>query len=306
MPKITLVLPTYHNCDAYNDFKTEFLALDWLISLAQQHQASCDLQFFSSNHRQSLPIAALTGCADGLNTDTGYWLRADPCDLRYDLNAVYHYGIRHLELNLTQAQKIVDAINPLLADAGMHMFAPNAYRWYIRSNDNIELSTTTPEQAFGTAVQNYSQSMPKNLRLLSAEIEMLLKQLDVNQNLRRSITGLWFWGSGQLPCHQLRCAADTIVGDCVVSRGIAHRLGINYFPIDYFKWNTIADQGSLLMSCHYLARFEANFLSPIISLMQRRFIESLDIYLGGSELYSIKSTAIPAWWQFWRKTRLTG
>ena len=143
------------------------------------------------------PNAALTGLTYGLDTKEGYWLRADPVELRADINSAYFFGQQALNLDLAQAQKLAERIKPLLIPLELELFVPDPYCWFLKSKQPILLNTPSPETVLNESIHDYLREAEPWVRRLFTEIQMLL----VNE---KPVTGLWLWGGGTLADAKLK------------------------------------------------------------------------------------------------------
>lgn len=141
--------------------------------------------------------AAVMGLTYGLDTSQGYWLRADPVELRADINSAYFLGQAALTLDLAQAQKLAERIKPLLVPLELELCVPDPYAWFLKSKHPILLNTPPPETIVGASIHDYLTEAEPWLRRLFTEIQMLL----VNEN---AVTGLWLWGGGVLADAKLK------------------------------------------------------------------------------------------------------
>lgn len=131
------------------------------------------------------------GLAYGLDTQDGYWLRADPVELRADINSAYFLGQGAIKLDLAQAKKLAERFKPLLDPFKLELFVPDPYAWFLKSKQPILLKTSPPEMMLGVSIHDYLTEAEPWLRRLFTEIQMLL----VNE---KPVTGLWLWGGGAL------------------------------------------------------------------------------------------------------------
>jgi hypothetical protein len=292
--ELTLALPRYIQ-DAENSS-----LIKKLCQSARSVTAPGLLHYFSAELSANLPIATVTGAVDGLNTQHGYWLRADPVDFQTDINSVYFFGIRHLDMNLHQARCIADMLRPIISDYGFELHVPAVYRWYLKLPEAVALKTPSPETMMGCSVRDYLTEVDISWRKMFTEIQMTLKLCEVNLCLKREISALWFWGGGYLPHLSSHTYQQIISDNNVVGEGIALLTNIAYQKFEPELLMSIKSLNNTLLVIDDL-RVAISYALPLIyQALRRRQFDQLNMYLGDKNLYQISAKQVPAWWQFWR------
>lgn len=212
-----------------------------------------------SEFASSLPIAAITGLVYGLDTSEGYWLRADPVDLRADINSAYFLGQQALELTLVQAQKLADSIKPLLVDLDMELFVPDPYCWFLKLKQPILLKTPPPNAMQGESIRDYLIEADPWVQRLFTEIQMVLAGNANQHGGGRAVTGLWLWGGGALSSRT-----------------------------DYKLVMIASDEN---INEHYLL--------SIYEDLRRKKISKLMIYTGGELIYYLTPKQVQGWLRRW-------
>jgi hypothetical protein len=203
----------------------------------------------------TLPIAAITGLAYGLDTREGYWLRADPVDLRTDINSAYFFGQQALNLDLAQAQKLADSIKPLLVDLDVELFVPDPYSWFMKLKHPVLLKTAHPNTMQGASIRDYLIEADPWVRRLFTEIQMLLASNTNAKIGERPVNGLWIWGGGAL------CSSTD----------------------------------NNLVVLHPDENIEEQYLLPIYQDLRRKKITELLIHIGGDKMYYLTSKQLSWW-----------
>ncbi|MSP53116.1 MAG: hypothetical protein EXR81_02545 [Gammaproteobacteria bacterium] len=203
----------------------------------------------------TLPIAALTGLVYGIDTHEGYWLRADPVDLRADINSAYFFGQQALNLDLAQAQKLADSIKPLLVDLDIELFVPDPYCWFLKLKQAILLKTPHPDTMQGASIRDYLIEAEPWVRRLFTEIQMLLPSITHKKIGERPVTGLWLWGGGEL-CSNV---------------------------------------DNNLLVIHPDENMEEQYLLPIYRDLRQKKISELLLYTGGDVMYSVTPKQLSWW-----------
>lgn len=301
MPSVvTVALPRYVQCNVQNNYDDYYPFVEKLLKFACESRASRILHYFSRQFCHQLPIAPITGLADGLDTKEGYWLRADPIEIRQEAKGACFYGSRYLDMNLTQAQHIANDLQAIVRDYGYELFVPYPYRWYIKLSHEVDLTTASPEVMLGQPLANDVKSNNKKVQALWMEIKTHLKACPINLGLKREISNLWLWGGGRLP-DLSQLTWQRICGDGPISRGIAEILQV---PFCNKLHKVVAEAQSSendLIVVNELYDIERLVLLPLYKQLRRRQLSCLNLYLSEETLYQIDAEHIPIWWKFWRK-----
>lgn len=181
---------------------------------------------FAPHPEGELPFAALAGLADGLPTQTGWWLRLDPVEFEADQTDLRLLGNQQLALSFEETQALINLLNQHFMTDGYQLWAPKTDTWYLQSQIVSDIQTIPllavlqrsirPTMLMGTDKIHWHR--------LWLEMQMLLAQSSVNQTRLRlgkpAINGVWLWGAGVLP----RMTANTVTsvyGDEAILRGLA-------------------------------------------------------------------------------------
>ena len=171
------------------------------------------------------PVAVVSLAAESRVPD-GPWLRADPVHVRVGRNAMTLHSAAILDIERTEADALLAALQDHFRGDGFEFAAPSPERWYVRVPKG-ELPDTTPlEEALGRDMLGLLPvSRGKlNWRSTLTEAQMLLSAHEVNMRRetegRPAINSVWFWGGGELPEH-VAAPYRTIYADDVFARGLA-------------------------------------------------------------------------------------
>ncbi|MBL8481472.1 MAG: hypothetical protein JNJ60_04710 [Rhodocyclaceae bacterium] len=288
--------------------------LRWQPALAAERWLA---QAFGLDPRLA-PFAALRAAGDGLEPGSAHWLAADPAQLMF-----FH---EHLvlaqapEFPAADAQALLDALNRTFADIGRFEYgAPS--RWYLRLARPLDLACATRSEA---ASRKANRSLPGGadgpaMRRAMNEIQMLLHAHPVNQARvaagQAQINTVWFWGAGTLTTPPQAPAASVLARD-PLALGLAKLSGAHHgAPPDQaqaldLKRDTLvwledlaapAETGDDLLWQQALERLERDWLAPLLSLLQRGKIDSLNIAgLGDGGTLDLQASRFSSW-QVWRK-----
>ncbi len=149
------------------------------------------------------PLAFATAVHDGLNADSGYWLRADPVHLQVGMRGLTLLDAERVGLSQAESEALAASLMPLFEEAGWRLFAPTPARWYGHPAQALELRTTPLDQV---ATRHVHSALPAGpdaalaMRLVN-DAQILLHDHPVNQARERqglaAINSLWLWGGGE-------------------------------------------------------------------------------------------------------------
>lgn len=179
-------------------------------------------QLFTGNNRPSrdIPYASMTALLDGLDSRSGWWMRADPVYLQPDTHSLIMQDPAIVRLAMDEREELVEAIKDLFSDVGATLHAPGLSRWYLHFPENApDIECVPVHEATMQPVNNLLPTGPdsKQWHRMFNEIQMVLNQSLVNESRQYHgkvpVNSLWFWGLGQLP------ASDGSVYGCCIGGG---------------------------------------------------------------------------------------
>lgn len=153
------------------------------------------------------PLAALSRQAEHGDAGGATWLRADPVELRPDINGVRLVAHGHsLGLDEAAAQALHAVVAPAFEAAGLVLDVSSPSRWYARLPDGLAPpATSDPDEAMGEDLFEHMDAggTARHWRALFNEIQVRLHQ-DAAEAVARGArppraNALWFWGGGSLP-----------------------------------------------------------------------------------------------------------
>lgn len=148
------------------------------------------------------PLAALGLLADGIDPGESQWWFAEPVHLQLMLDHLRLEGGSALNLDATEAEELVAALNQHFAGE-ISILAPVPMRWYARFNTPLTATCTPLDAAMGHTVTPLMPGGPDGARLRRAmnEAQMLLHAHPLNQAREARglppVNSLWFWGGGR-------------------------------------------------------------------------------------------------------------
>jgi hypothetical protein len=264
-----------------------------------------------------LPAAALRWLA--LRQDPGEcdWLCLDPVRLRFEERRLIVDDSRHLELSNEEAAALAVSLAPTFAELGqLELISPQA--WNLRLFASAPIFQSLAETAGRAATPLPLTPAYAPWRHAINEAQMILHAHPVNQAReaagRPLVNSLWPWGGGRLPEHRGSTHDALWVNDPVM-QGIARLLQIDCadLPAGYARTaartplavfdalEQPARSGDALVWRDQLARFEADWLAPILDALRSGQLDTLRLIAPGDLAAAELQVDRRDLWKFWRK-----
>ncbi len=266
----------------------------------------CGLAAAADETAQPLASWSLWGESQETPLVGGGWLRADPVWLEADRDRVVLRDLVPLEA--AQARELVALLNEHLSAEGLHIEVVSPRRWYLRMQDEEAqaLRTWPLYRALGQDIHPFMPAGPAGgrWRRLLNEIQMLLHECPVNVARRAAgqppVTSVWFWGGGASPrVAAAQAALGGVWSDDPVLRGLGRSRGTSWAPLppDAAAWLDRAGEGAHLVFCdtpwlpalrgepevwgECLARWQRDWLAPLLEALKTGELDALRLYDGG-------------------------
>ena len=162
----------------------------------------------------SWPVAAITRQCDADDAATATWLRADPAWVRAEMTGARLFGSGdRLGISQQDVDALLPALQPLFADAGLLLDAPDPARWYVRLPSDARLPAfVDADDALGTDIFDHQPQVVADDAGAGRQWRSLLNDVQVTlhnhpRNALRIASGLppinslWFWGAGSYPAY---------------------------------------------------------------------------------------------------------
>jgi hypothetical protein len=329
---LTVIIPHLFSNACFSS-EAAFPALRFMLSRAKQKtivQNNLDTllaSFFSYLIAEaSFPVAAITGLVDGLPTQDGYWMRADPVELQLDLSAVYFMDGEHLNLTHEEIETLRNDLNFFLQQEGMTLYTPTTTRWYLQLKENPQIKTFYSDDLIG---KNISDWLPRGdrqtyFRKLMTELQMLLHGHPINQARFKSrmplINTLWFSGEGSLPCS-LKSRWKKIATNDVLVKGLAaltqtplvesgenlldemegegDYLFVLQLPQNPFssnkRWSETEDLSK--QSDETLKIIDNNFFDRLLNSLRRGDLSKVNFYFDTQQYFQMTNKSVHFFWR---------
>lgn len=184
----------------------------------------------------NLPAAAITRQFLVGDAADACWLSADPAWVKPDMTGARLLACGQLQLGMDEAQTLAEPLQPVFAEAGMHLLLSTPDHWHVQLPPGLALSQfDPPEQAMG---EDLSQHLPPGAegrpwRILLNDVQILLHQHPWNAQRRARglapVNSLWLWGGGHLP-HPMRSTLNGTITDDLLLRALAARANVVHLP----------------------------------------------------------------------------
>lgn len=312
--KLTLVIPDLlANLAKYSELKLPnlktLLARADSVAIDQNHLL---FNLFSIPINDELPIAALTGLADGLNTQQNYWFRLDPVELRADYAGVYLIGNSNVEFATNvEITAIHKQLKTLLALDNLNFFAPQKKRWYLEVKQNPEIHTSSLNAVIGKDISKFLPVGPKQAywRKLLTEVQMLMHNFATNSGLDGQKTdvlnGIWLWGEGRLPSPPSTVSWKQVWSNDVLTEGLARLCNIPFLALPHnfaaCPAALLGENSLLVMEAvtdpEAIKNLDANWFAALYQALRQKELFSLELYLGLNRVYRVNSRNINYFWR---------
>ena len=328
MRSLTIFIPgLFGSGIAFPDDLPNAPALNWFLKkgltklrkLNSFSYALCDLFGLKQNGLNDLPIASISRLIDSDQYPDGVWVRVDPVHVSTNGNRLQLSDSSQFNITQHDALEYAAVINGLLESYNLQLEVPSPFRWYIKLNEGMELSTTPIDSVIG---QDILPHMPKksnniNIEQLINDIQMSLHDVEINfkreEEKKLPINSVWFWGCGKLPSIIDR-TWSSVYGDEVISEGLSIISATPFKKLPE-KFDEIEDINSNFSNLfvigefdrfrnyhnfdewvEMLVRYEINWFSPLSDALERKNIDQLIIETDINSIYISKYSR----YYFWR------
>lgn len=253
---------------------------------------------FGHSYQGELPVAAVTGLIDGLDTTHDYWMRMDPVELRADLSAVYLIGNQHLIGSDKQlSQTVQQQLQELLQLDHLNLFMPAIDRWYLQMKHDPAVNTQPLPAVLGKNIYAYMPEGERRnyWRQLFTELQMLLHHPTMQRE--QQINAVWLWGAGRLP-DSIDTKWKAIFTDNLLTRGLAKLANRDAVTSDVVDFLDQIKQGDYLMVLDAVEPVLGNWFNLVLKALRSGKLKQLNLYLDDEHCYQISAQSI---WYFWRR-----
>jgi len=267
-------------------------------------------------------ICHFTALNDDCDISEGFWYRADPVHFKPDIDHALMLDHHLLEVMTDEAEQLVASFNQHFADDGVKLVAAHPHRWYLQSQQALDVETTRLAEAVGRNVNHFLPAGEDalNWRRLLNEAQMLFHMHEVNQQREQqqslTINSLWLWGEGENNPPQPQADWDWLISDEPFSRGLATMAGITVYSLEQGMDQLASLEGSGLMVIDSVAGpasygdvaawFSAieqscgQYVQVLDQQLRSSHLSRIDLHSGEGRTYHIHNSDR---YKFWRRLR---
>ena len=256
------------------------------------------------------PVAAITRQCDAGDAATATWLRADPAWVRPEMTGARLFAFSdRLGMSQQDVDALLPALQPLFADAGLTLDAPDPARWYVRLPLDARLPAfVDADEALGTDVFDHQPQGAAEEAALGRQWRSLLNDAQVilhnhPRNAQRVAAGfppinsLWFWGAGSYPAHMSTTHAAVHTEDALL-RALATAAGADVFALPSRWPPSIAPSLVDLRQARDMEGLARDWILPAIDALSGGTISTVTMdFMDGSRFLLTRGQR----WRFWRK-----
>jgi len=212
----------------------EFKALNTWLSRASVSGLNVD-GYYATLHSLICPQCDLSVCQLTaefdqvvLNTAQEYLYRVDPVHFKAESDHAVLLGSQLLEVELTEAQQLIEAFNAHFIDDELTLHIGAADRWYLKTAKPLRLLFKSYDFSLGRDIKHFMPEGEDSLwwRKILNEAQMLFFQHSVNQkrdeSRQLSINGLWLWDES-FTIGELSREYSTVYAGDVFARALASK-----------------------------------------------------------------------------------
>jgi len=205
-----------------------------------------------------------------------------------------------LRPSLADTLALLPVLQPLFADAGFVLDAPDPSRWYLRLPIGTELPEfDSPDEVLGDDL--FSHLPPgeagRRWRALMTEAQVLLHTHSWNQQRaaqgQQPINSLWFWGGGVMPVSVATPHAQVRSRDALL-QGLAQAAGV---AVD---GEQSVDALVDLRQLRSLQQLGNDAIRPLLAALKRGELQRLVLDFEDGLQFQLDRGQR---WQFWKKPR---
>lgn len=328
MKNLTIHLSSIAPLQFYSGEQPTLPVLEILLSRgrSQQSQMTSDMAIHAETALENLSYARQRLAGEDVqpnDADSGFWYCADPVHLKADRDQVLLTHPASINIQTAEADELVSSFNQLFKEDGIQLLRATAERWYLRSDNPWQLSTTPIEQVEDRSVR---ELMPQGIDALRwskvlAEVEMLFFGNSVNRQRDAAgqplINSLWLWGEQHQHQHQNNHLQwDVLVGEHPLLCGINKLENIPILPSSTSVDELLSFTGNGLVIIDdilnaqrdgvvhqipkLLLELEQRLFAPLLLALKQGKLNELIIRPANGKTYRIKRSNLI---YFWRRSK---
>ena len=276
-------------------------------------------QLFNCN--ADFSIASVSAVYDGADCSSGHWYRADPVHFKTDIDHAILLDQHQLNIRPDESASLIAHFNRHFVEDGLQLYSRHADRWYLVSENEIDVNTTRIDEAVGRDIKHFLPGGEHALswRRLLNEAQMLFHNHDVNEqradNHELVINSLWLWGEGEELTSKGNTGFDWLMSNEAVSSGLAMLTNQRTIPFSQ-NLDQLPDEDhglvvidDLIGPCSYgdvdawiesLETVYEQWLEPLNTMLKKRKLGTISLYTGEGRMFQVTANHLM---KFWRRTR---
>jgi hypothetical protein len=268
------------------------------------------------------PYAVL---ADGGEPGDAWWLCAEPCHMRVNLDHLVPTDATLFDVAHAEAEALVESLNRHFAAVGLEFFPLQPDRWYLRSAEPLDGAVPPLAAARGRRLESPAGRGNARFNALANEIQMVLHEHAVNEAREGRgappINAVWLWGAGRLQrpatraFARVRSAGPLAAGLAAASGGAVLPLpddgerwlrsalaeGIELIVLEQLR--APASYGDAATWAERLAALERDWFAPLCAALGSRRIGMVTLHaIGTGGALDVETTRQDLRY-FWRRAR---
>lgn len=255
------------------------------------------------------PIAPFSWAGESGESDSAYWLCADPVHLILQRDSFSLSESVPLAVRPQDSQALIASLNQHFTADGLQFHIGGSGCWYLRLETPPAISTSLPEAAIGRDISAY---MPQGVeavkwnRLLN-ELQMLLFEHPVNLAREArgelAINSVWLSGGGVLT-NKLEPSVKAIYANGPLAQGLAKAANLLCLAVpDNFSGLSSQSEDNLMLMLDNPRDAESKWFVPLLQALRSRKITELNIHLVVRDQVLQVQVRPADFWKFWRKTK---
>lgn len=299
----------------------EFKVLNTWLSRARVSHTKADAYYASLQSlicpQCDLSVCQLTAEFDQVLPTKGHLYRIDPVHFKAESDHAVLLGTQLLEIELSEAQQLIDAFNNHFIEDEVTLYLGAADRWYLQTTKPLELSFNSIDYSLGRDIKHFMPQGDDALwwRKILNEAQMLFFQHGVNQqreeNRQLSINGLWLWDES-FSIGESSNVYNTVYTNDVFASALANKAGStikNNIIVEPQEHNALVIDDVYEAVCYgdvdawltALRDFCQSHLPIIQRLLNSNKISGVNIYPCDGRVFYIDRWQLLKFWK-WVKT----
>ncbi len=263
--------------------------------------------------------------ADGGAPGEAWWLCAEPCHMRVNLDHLVPTDATLFDVTRAEAEALVARLNSHFSAAGLAFFPQQPERWYLRSAAPLDGAERPLAAARGQRLERPAGRGNARFNALANEIQMLLHEHAVNDAREARgalpINAVWLWGGGRLQRPAARAFARVrSAGPLAAGLALASGSAVLPLPDDGERWirsasaeglelivleqlRAPASYGDAATWTERLAALERDWFAPLRAALAAGRIGMVTLHaIGAGGALDVETTRRDLRY-FWRRSR---